>query len=116
MKQLPWLWSAIAILSTIPIGLIMFVIIDTVVRPLILRRLFPMNSPVDLRISQHSLSTANCDVVLDRGKKGCDQKKLENTSVEEFIPTPVQPLIDAYLQAIEPLRSHLYGIYIFGSI
>jgi hypothetical protein len=36
--------------------------------------------------------------------------------VEKFIPTPVQPLIDAYLQALEPLRSHFYGIYIFGSI
>ena len=36
--------------------------------------------------------------------------------MEEFIPTPVQPLINAYLQALEPLRSHFYGIYIFGSI
>jgi len=36
--------------------------------------------------------------------------------VEEFIPTPIQPLMDAYLQALEPLRSHFYGIYIFGSI
>ena len=36
--------------------------------------------------------------------------------MEEFIPTPIQPLIDAYLHALEPLRSHFYGIYIFGSI
>ncbi len=34
----------------------------------------------------------------------------------EFIPTPIQPLIAAYLHALEPLRSHFYGIYIFGSI
>ncbi len=33
-----------------------------------------------------------------------------------FIPTPIQPLIDAYLHALEPLRSHFHGIYIFGSI
>ncbi len=36
--------------------------------------------------------------------------------MEEFIPTSIQPLIDAYLYALEPLRSHFYGIYIFGSI
>ncbi len=36
--------------------------------------------------------------------------------MEEFIPTPVQPLVDAYLYALEPLRSRFYGIYIFGSI
>ncbi|HET8852957.1 MAG TPA: aminoglycoside adenylyltransferase domain-containing protein [Ktedonobacteraceae bacterium] len=36
--------------------------------------------------------------------------------METFIPTPIQPLIDAYLDALEPLRSHFYGIYIFGSI
>jgi Domain of unknown function (DUF4111) len=36
--------------------------------------------------------------------------------VEEFIPTSIQPLIDAYLEALEPLRAHFYGIYIFGSI
>jgi len=36
--------------------------------------------------------------------------------VEEFIPTSIQPLIDAYLRALEPLRSHFYGIYIHGSI
>lgn len=34
----------------------------------------------------------------------------------EFICTPIQPLIDAYLCALEPLRSHFYGIYICGSI
>lgn len=36
--------------------------------------------------------------------------------MEELIPTPIQPLIDAYLHTLEPLRSHFYGIYIFGSI
>lgn len=36
--------------------------------------------------------------------------------MEECIPTPVQPLIDAYLHALEPLLSHFYGIYIYGSI
>ncbi len=36
--------------------------------------------------------------------------------MEEFIPTPIQPLIDAYLHALEPLRSHFYGIYICGSV
>jgi len=36
--------------------------------------------------------------------------------VEERIPTPVQSLIDAYLHALEPLRSHFYGIYLYGSI
>jgi len=36
--------------------------------------------------------------------------------VEELIPTPVQSLIDAYLQALEPLHAHFYGIYIYGSI
>jgi hypothetical protein len=36
--------------------------------------------------------------------------------VEEFIPPSIHPLIDAYLHALEPLRSHFYGIYIFGSI
>lgn len=28
----------------------------------------------------------------------------------------IQPLLDAYLQALEPLHNHLYGIYIYGSI
>lgn len=36
--------------------------------------------------------------------------------MEECIPTSIQPLIDAYLHVLEPLRSHFYGIYIFGSI
>src|SRR5579859_6972619 len=36
--------------------------------------------------------------------------------MEEFICTPIQPLIDAYLCALEPLRSHFYGIYIHGSV
>jgi len=55
-------------------------------------------------------------IILDRGKKGCNPKKLEGTSVEEKIPTSVQPLIDAYLHSLEPLRAHFYGIYIYGSI
>ncbi len=36
--------------------------------------------------------------------------------MEECIPTLIQPLIDAYLNALEPLRSHFYGIYISGSV
>ncbi len=36
--------------------------------------------------------------------------------MEECIPASIQSLIDAYLHALEPLRSHFYGIYIFGSI
>jgi predicted nucleotidyltransferase len=37
-------------------------------------------------------------------------------SKQARLPTPIQPLIDAYLHALEPLCSHFYGIYIFGSI
>jgi hypothetical protein len=36
--------------------------------------------------------------------------------MEALIPSSIQPLIDAYLCALKPLRSHFYGIYIFGSI
>jgi predicted nucleotidyltransferase len=43
-------------------------------------------------------------------------KKLKGTIVEERIPTPVHPLIDTYLRALEPLCSHFYGIYLYGSI
>ncbi|HKV57882.1 MAG TPA: aminoglycoside adenylyltransferase domain-containing protein [Ktedonobacteraceae bacterium] len=32
------------------------------------------------------------------------------------IPPLIQPLLDAYLHALEPLRDHFYGIYIYGSI
>jgi len=32
------------------------------------------------------------------------------------IPLPIQPLLDAYLAALQPLRDHFYGIYIYGSI
>jgi hypothetical protein len=32
------------------------------------------------------------------------------------LPASIQPLLDAYLDAIEPLRAHFYGIYIYGSI
>src|SRR6266516_5619022 len=56
------------------------------------------------------------EVVLERSKKGLRQKSLEDTSVKECLPTPVQSLIDAYLHALEPLHSHFYGIYIYGSI
>jgi hypothetical protein len=36
--------------------------------------------------------------------------------MEAVIPVSIQPLIDAYLRALEPLRAHFYGIYISGSI
>jgi|SRR5947209_19123123 predicted nucleotidyltransferase len=36
--------------------------------------------------------------------------------METSVPAAIQPLIDAYLHALEPLRSHFYGIYIYGSI
>src|SRR5579863_10336942 len=32
------------------------------------------------------------------------------------IPPLIQPLLDAYFHALEPLRDHFYGIYIYGSI
>lgn len=32
------------------------------------------------------------------------------------IPPLIQPLLDAYLHALEPLLDHFYGIYIYGSI
>jgi predicted nucleotidyltransferase len=32
------------------------------------------------------------------------------------IPTLIQPLLDAYLHALEPFHTHFYGIYIYGSI
>jgi len=32
------------------------------------------------------------------------------------IPALIQPLLDAYLHALEPLYDHIYGIYIYGSI
>ena len=32
------------------------------------------------------------------------------------IPPLIQPLLDAYLHALEPLRYHFYGIYLYGSI
>src|SRR2546421_5305138 len=54
--------------------------------------------------------------VPDRSKKGCDQKGWRNSFMEEYIPTSIQPLIDEYLHGLEPLGSHFYGIYIFGSV
>lgn len=32
------------------------------------------------------------------------------------LPESVQPLIAAYLRALEPLQAHFYGIYLYGSI
>lgn len=49
-------------------------------------------------------------------QKGLRPKKLEEISVDDCIPTSIQPLIDEYLQGLEPLRPHFYGIYIYGSI
>ena len=42
--------------------------------------------------------------------------KKEILSMEAFIPVSIQPLLDAYLRALEPLRTHFYGIYIAGSL
>jgi hypothetical protein len=36
--------------------------------------------------------------------------------MEVSLPLPVQPLIAAYLKALEPLRPHFYGLYVYGSI
>lgn len=36
--------------------------------------------------------------------------------MEISLPVAIQPLLDDYLEAIEPLRAHIYGIYIYGSI
>ena len=36
--------------------------------------------------------------------------------MEMPLPPPVRPVIEAYLQAIKNLRSHFYGIYLYGSI
>ncbi len=36
--------------------------------------------------------------------------------MEAVVPISIQPLIVAYLRALEPLRAHFYGIYITGSI
>jgi predicted nucleotidyltransferase len=36
--------------------------------------------------------------------------------MDASIPPSIQPLIDAYLRALEPLRGRFYGIYIYGSI
>src|ERR1700730_3039340 len=41
---------------------------------------------------------------------------LGDTAVKECIPITVQPLIDAYLHALEPLHFHFFGIYLYGSI
>lgn len=36
--------------------------------------------------------------------------------METVVPATIQPLIDAYLHALEPLNAHFHGIYIYGSI
>ncbi len=36
--------------------------------------------------------------------------------MEAPLPEAIQPLIDAYLHALESLSTHFYGIYIYGSI
>lgn len=36
--------------------------------------------------------------------------------MDSRVPVTIQPLIDAYLLALEPLNSHFYGIYLYGSI
>ena len=36
--------------------------------------------------------------------------------MEVSLPLSVQPLIDAYLKALEPLRHRFYGLYVYGSI
>ena len=36
--------------------------------------------------------------------------------MDSRITSLVQPLLEAYLEALEPLRDHFYGIYIYGSI
>src|SRR5690242_13608875 len=36
--------------------------------------------------------------------------------METALPAAVQPLLDAYIQALEPLRPRFYGVYIYGSI
>jgi predicted nucleotidyltransferase len=36
--------------------------------------------------------------------------------METAVPSVIQPLMNTYLHALEPLRAHVYGIYIYGSI
>jgi hypothetical protein len=36
--------------------------------------------------------------------------------METRLPPATQPLIEAYMQALEPLRQHVYGVYVYGSI
>ncbi len=36
--------------------------------------------------------------------------------MDAALPAAIQPLIDAYLRALEPLREHFYGVYVYGSI
>jgi len=71
----------------------------------------------DLERTQVLLCTCRCVDDCREGKfcPCCGKPKSEHAR-PEFIPTSIQPLIDAYLQGLEPLRSHFYGIYIFGSI
>jgi Domain of unknown function (DUF4111) len=43
-------------------------------------------------------------------------KVTEIVAMATPIPPLIQPLLDAYLHALEPLRDHFYGIYLYGSI
>ena len=43
-------------------------------------------------------------------------KVTEIVAMAAPIPPHIQPLLDAYLHALESLRGHFYGIYIYGSI
>lgn len=52
-------------------------------------------------------------MLLNDAEQDRNQQTLEAAAV---IPSPTQPLLAAYLHGLEPLRSHFYGIYIFGSI
>lgn len=36
--------------------------------------------------------------------------------MDSRLPALIQPMVDAYLQSLEPLLEHFFGIYIYGSI
>lgn len=81
------------------------------------RRIRHSNKSDDIgRLERSHLSACTCGYVDDRLEARfcphCGRPK----SGQTHLPPSIQPLIDAYLNALEPLRSHFYGIYIFGSI
>lgn len=39
-----------------------------------------------------------------------------NNYLHSSVPAAVQPLLEAYVRALEPLNEHFYGIYLYGSI